>query len=168
MYRRLATAVAILLLVAALPAMTGAHGLSLLAAVSLDGNELTVRPVDFYRAPVEGGEVTAATGLPGARPVRPSRLPEVSPGLYRGAVAVPAAERFEIHVELVVMGELYQVAVLAQAGRNLGEEFYPLIPIEESRFPWGWVLYGLVLALLLAATGVAVRRLRHQGADEEG
>lgn len=144
-----------------------AHGLSLIAAVSLAEAELTVRVMDAYRSPSEGALVVVVTTQDGDRPSSPIRLAETAPGTYTGQLRLTEGAPHEVVIDVTLYDELYRVFTQVRGGESFGERLVGLMAIEEQRFPWGWALYGMAAIILATATAVALLKRREAGEKEE-
>ncbi len=145
-----------------------AHGLTPIAAISLHGDEVTIRLIDTYGAAIEQAEVSVRVGEPEGKPGAPVRLPEVRPGVYEGQVELLDGIS-TLTVEAVIFDELYREAIRVEKGEELPETLLPLAGIDSrlDHFNWGVMLYVAAGIVLVAATAVAVVRTRKSGGGEE-
>jgi hypothetical protein len=144
-----------------------AHMTSIIAAPSLKGNELTVRALDVYGAPVPKAEVTAFVELAGGGKVKAVKLTEGPEGTYRANLNLPGTGLYLVKLELTYATELFRAQFRAEAGKGMGETLLPMQPIDPTRFSWGPIFYGAAVVVLVTATAVAVVRRRRGGDDEE-
>lgn len=145
-----------------------AHDLSLFGHVSVDTQgEISVRMVDTYGAIIEGQSVTAFAVAPGGRPTKPVTLTEGPPGRYRGVVTVPGAERYEVTVDLELVGDLHRILYAVTAGQGQPEQMVPMAQVDPPQgIPWSRVLFIAAAAILVAGTAVALMK-RPPTAEEE-
>jgi hypothetical protein len=143
----------------ALPAY--AHTLSLVAAVSAQGNTLSVRLLDPYGAPLTGGTAVAFTVLPGAIGSKPFPLAEGPAGTYQGTVTPPGGT-YELKVEATLGPDMFRLVLPnRQAGQDSAEQLVPMQPVEPQQgYDWGPVLYLGAVVVLVTATAVAMLRKR--------
>jgi hypothetical protein len=168
MMRRLFASLLLCGMLSFLPALpAGAHSLSLVAAVSLSEAELTVRVMDAYRSPSEGARVVVVTTAEGDRPGSPIRLIETAPGTYTGQLRLTEGATHEVVIDVTLYDELYRAFTQVHGGESFGERLIGMMAIEEQRFPWGWVLYGMAAIVLATATAVALLKRRVTGEEDE-
>lgn len=156
----------IAVLVCALPA--NAHTLSLVAAVSSKGNEVSVRLLDPYGAAVPGGTTVAYTALPGGESNKPVPLAEGPAGTYQGAVTPPGGT-YDLTVEATLGPDLFRLtAPNRQAGQDSGEVLMAMQPVEiQQGYDWTPILYLAAVVVLATATAVAMLRKRPVADDAE-
>jgi hypothetical protein len=166
--KRLAAALLVLLVSALTAAVAAAHTVSIVAAPSIKGTELTFRALDVYGAAVPTATVTAVVVLPGGSKLKPVKLAEGPEGIYHGSLPLPAEGLYQINVDLTVLDQLFRAQFRGEAGQDMAETLLPMQPIDVASFSWGPILYGGAVIVLVTATAVAiVRRRRGDGGDEE-
>lgn len=154
----------LLLGLAASPAL--AHSANQIAAVTVKGNQVSIQMADAYGAPVAQAPVGAAATAPGKQPDNYISMKEGPPGTYTGAIAPPAGDIFQLHLQAMLAGEPFRGALQVRNGEDVAELLIPLATLdgEESGFG-GWSLYLYIAALIVivTATAMALLRKRSQG-----
>lgn len=146
----------------------GAHGAFIYGTVSLQDLDLVVRIADPYGALIPEALVTAATALVDKPSPRGGLLTEGPPGTYSGRLVPPAAEVYQITLELRAGGELFRGVFQVAAGEQVDEQLFPLAHIEQGGpLPWTAYLYLFIVFLLGIALAVALRRKRLAAAEKE-
>jgi hypothetical protein len=152
-------------------ATVSAHAISLIAAVSMQGNQMTVRLLDPYGAKLEGGSVTGTAALTGGESGKAFPLAEGPAGTYQGNVtpAPPAGKTFDVEIQAQLGPDLFRAVLPSRvAGEDSPELLLPMMPVEPQQgFNWGPVLYLAAVVVLLTATAVAVLRRRAAGDEAE-
>lgn len=153
-------------------ALARAHSAALVASVSTHGNEVTVRALDVYGAPVPGLAARAIPAIPGGKQGRPVALKEGPPGSYSGVVEPPGSGVYRLTVELTLgagkLAELFRAELNVQAGENSPEQLVPMAAIDAAPgISWGTVVYVGAAVLLVLATGYAWLRQRMAGPEAE-
>lgn len=160
--KRLIAAWMLLVAILASAGIASAHASSVVAAVSNQANEITVRVLDVYQAAVPGAKVTVAIGKSG----KPVTLTEGPAGTYRGKLSLPTDD-VEAQLVVLVGPDQFQGPVRLNGAKNSAEGLVPLVPIEPKQFSWGPILYGAAVVVLATATAFALMKKKQSGVEGE-
>ncbi|HLN62800.1 MAG TPA: hypothetical protein VK464_14740 [Symbiobacteriaceae bacterium] len=164
--KRAVAALLLCLMALVVPGAASAHTMSLAAAVSLSGNEWSVRALDVYGAPLEGATVSGVPVLAGGKAGKALTFTEGPAGTYKASV--PGAGDYALRIEVRMATELFRVEVPVKGGQGFAEKLLPMQPVEEQPgFNWGPVLYGAAVIVLATGTAYALLRRRQTDDDEE-
>ncbi len=164
--KRAVAALLLILMALVVPAAASAHTMSLVAAVSLSGNEWSVRALDVYGAPLEGAAVTGVPVLTGGKTGKAVKFAERPAGTYKATVS--GSGDYALRIEVRMATELFRVEVPVKGGQGFAEKLLPMQAIEEQPgFNWGPVLYGAAVIVLATGTAYAFLRRRQTEANEE-
>lgn len=160
------------LITLSLSGSAGAHSASQIAAVATKGNQVIVRMVDVYGAPVEQVPVGAVALEPGKRPSKYAALKEGPAGTYTGTVtAPPNIEVYQLNLETTLGGEPYRGSLRVRVGEDLTEVLIPLAAVDGEAqakgFSWSTYLYIAGLLAVATATVVAMLRKKPEGGGAE-
>lgn len=164
--QRLASVLLAVLLALSVAGIVAAHSFNIMAAVSVSGNEVTVRVLDVYGASVPGGTATLALAPQGGKagPARP--LTEGKPGVYSATLDGVNPGEYAATVEVTLGADLFRARLLVPVGSSMPETAVEMVGIDKTPHWTGSVLYGAAVVLVIAATAVAFFR-RRQPVDEE-
>lgn len=162
--KRILAILAAFLFLMGLPAIGQAHAMGLVAVVSLDNNEVTVRIIDPYDNPVNRLEVRAGVALPRQKAGAMVQLPQAADGTYRGKLTPPQGDTYEILVEAIVLDEeVIRAVVPAKVGEPVKEQRAYFISDDELPGAQGGLpleMIGFLVALIVVATVTAFAVLR--------
>lgn len=145
-----------------------AHDVLLLAAVTVKGDQISVRLLDQLASSIPGAKVTLGTGAPGQTPTRTVKAAEDANHVYTAKMTGSLPEVYQITVSAVITEMEFRTSVRARRGEDMAETMIPLVHIEKQPlFTWENMLYIAAAALLLVATAVALFK-RRKVAPQEG
>lgn len=143
-----------------------AHSVTMAAAVSTSGDEVTVRLIDPYGAAVEGAVTSIGFSAPDRPPGRLNRLQEREKGRFVGPIRAPESELYDITVEVTWAGDTLRSSIRARAGEDLSEVILPLeVVLHPGGINWSLYIYIGAAAVVLMATGLAL--MKRRGPEEE-
>lgn len=165
--KRLSMLLAGLLLLLAGPVY--GHSISLVVMASLTGpDHVTVKLVDAYTSPIEGAAVTIRSGAPGAKPGKPVKLVEESPGVYTGKIGSTATSQVDVAVEAVLNTELFRANISFDPAQGVTAVTRAMVPIDEPQqlgFPWSSML--MLAAALVLVVGTVIALVRRPAPEAE-
>lgn len=138
-----------------------AHNVSMVAAVSTSGKEVTVRLIDAYGSPLEGAVTSVSFSAPEKTPGQMNRLQEREKGRFVGPITAPRSELYDITVEVTWAKDLFRSSIRAKASQDLSEVLLPMaVVLHPEGTNWSLYIYVGAAAVVLMATGIALMRQR--------
>lgn len=146
-----------------------AHDVVLLAAVTVQGDEVSVRLLDQLASSIPGAKVTLGTGVPAQKPSQTVTATEDASHLYHAKFSGTRPDVYQITVTAFITDMEFRTSVRAKVGENLSETMIPLVHIEKPTGPnWENILYITAAALLVIATAIALVKRRKSSRNEGG